>query len=234
MSAALSSMNYDANKLPLGNLSKNTILRGFAALKVRTNFLVNRDSFINTHVQEIAEVLESPTGPKAMSLGGLNTACATLSAQYYSIIPHSFGRARPEPINTKPKLKRELDLVDALGDMEIAQKLIDDKRHTDADGNVVNPMDSHFASLNLKFMDPIKHDSDEHATLQEYVTNTHGFTHGSSTNKILQAFRVERHEEEERWSKDGYDSLKDGERLLLWHGSRSTNFAGKRIFLVLH
>ncbi|PVG00709.1 PARP-domain-containing protein [Serendipita vermifera] len=208
MSAALSSMNYDANKLPLGNLSKNTILRGFAALK------------------EIAEVLDSPNGAKSKSLGGVKSACATLSAQYYSIIPHSFGRARPEPIDTKPKLKRELELVDALGDMEIAQKLIDDKKHTDADGNVVNPIDAHFASLDLKFMQPIKGDSAEHATLQEYVTSTHGFTHGSANNKILQAFRVERHEEAERWSKDGFDSLNDGERLLLWHGSRSTNFAG--------
>ncbi len=26
--------------------------------------------------------------------------------------------------------------------------------------------------------------------------------------------------------KAGNDSLKDGERLLLWHGSRTTNFAG--------
>ena len=35
MKELLSAMNYDANKLPLGKLSKNTILSGFAALKVR-------------------------------------------------------------------------------------------------------------------------------------------------------------------------------------------------------
>jgi hypothetical protein len=28
------------------------------------------------------------------------------------------------------------------------------------------------------------------------------------------------------WNKAGYNKLKDGERMLLWHGSRSTNFAG--------
>ncbi len=38
MDATLSSMNYDANKLPLGKLAKNTILNGFAALKVCANF----------------------------------------------------------------------------------------------------------------------------------------------------------------------------------------------------
>lgn len=37
--AHLSSMNYDANKLPLGKLAKSTILNGFAALKVCISFL---------------------------------------------------------------------------------------------------------------------------------------------------------------------------------------------------
>lgn len=33
----------------------------------------------------------------------------------------------------------------------------------------------------------------------------------------------------ERWKKNKYDKLGDGERLLLWHGSRSTNFAGMHV-----
>lgn len=32
--------------------------------------------------------------------------------------------------------------------------------------------------------------------------------------------------EAERWAARGFDKLQDGERLLLWHGSRATNFAG--------
>ena len=28
------------------------------------------------------------------------------------------------------------------------------------------------------------------------------------------------------WKKAGFDKLGDGERMLLWHGSRTTNFAG--------
>lgn len=207
MNAALSSMNYDANKLPLGNLSKNTILRGFAALK------------------ELAEVLEAPA--KAARYGGLKQACDTLSAQYYSIIPHAFGRNRPESINSKPKLKKELELMDALGDMEVAQEIIDADTHPkDANGDPINPLDLHFQSLDLKSMDPIASKSPEHQKLQEYVTGTHGFTHGGYNAEILQAFRVERHEEAARWTDAGHDKLAEGERLLLWHGSRSTNFAG--------
>lgn len=88
MDKALSSMNYDARKLPLGNLSKNTILKGFAALK------------------DLAEVLDNPNGPKSKAHGGLRNACNTLSAQYYTVIPHDFGRNRPEAIDSKPKLKK--------------------------------------------------------------------------------------------------------------------------------
>ncbi|KAG8766898.1 hypothetical protein FRC15_006018, partial [Serendipita sp. 397] len=208
MSSALSAMNYDANKLPLGNLSKNTILRGFAALK------------------DLSDVIDAPNGPASTSRGGFRNACDVLSAQYYSIIPHAFGRNRPTPITTKPQFKKELDLVDALGDMEITQKLIDEDHPKDASGNIINPLDGKFQSLDLKFMDPIDSASNEFGKLQEYVTSTHGVTHGHYQAIIKQAFRVERHEEAQRWEDAGHTKLADGERLLLWHGSRSTNFAG--------
>lgn len=117
--------------------------------------------------------------------------------------------------------------MDALGDMEIAQEIIDADDHPkDANGDPINPLDLHFQSLDLKFMNPITSRSGEHQILQEYVSSTHGRTHGGYHAEVLQAFRVERHEESARWSEAGHDKLDDGERLLLWHGSRSTNFAG--------
>jgi len=94
----------------------------------------------------------------------------------------------------------------------------------------MNPLDAHFANLNLKFMDPIKPSSSEYNQLQEYITSTHGRTHTSIRSPTIQhAFRVERDGEGEAWSNGGYDKLDDGARLLLWHGSRSTNFGGKSI-----
>ncbi|EEB97788.1 hypothetical protein MPER_02824, partial [Moniliophthora perniciosa FA553] len=44
--------------------------------------------------------------------------------------------------------------------------------------------------------------------------------------KIKAAFRVERAAETGAWKQAGFDQIKPGQRLLLWHGSRSTNFAG--------
>ncbi|KAM6498329.1 Poly(ADP-ribose) polymerase catalytic domain containing protein [Amanita muscaria] len=204
----LSSMNYDARKLPLGKLAKATILNGFAALK------------------NLAEVIERPDCDLARQLGGLRAACEHLSSAYYSIIPHDFGRSRPIVIDGMVVLKKELELVDALGDMEVASKLITSSILTDEHGNAINPMDAHFRSLGLDYMSPVQRNSAEFSTLEAYVRDTHGATHRHYSVSVLNAYRVQRNIEKEAWEQNGYHDLMGGERLLLWHGSRSTNFAG--------
>ncbi|EIW86354.1 PARP-domain-containing protein [Coniophora puteana RWD-64-598 SS2] len=206
--ATLSSMNYDANKLPLGKLAKNTILQGFAALK------------------RLAEAIDQPNGDLAKSMGGLANACQELTSQYYSIIPHVFGRTRPTVINNAVALKKELDLVDALGDMQISHEVLNTALKLDEDGNLVNPVDSQYASLGLTSMDPVDQGTSEFARLAAYVRDTHGETHSNISASIVNAFRVERATETEAWNNAGFDKLAAGERMLLWHGSRSTNFAG--------
>ncbi|KAI0063109.1 PARP-domain-containing protein [Artomyces pyxidatus] len=206
--AHLSSMNYDANKLPLGKLAKAAILNGFSALKT------------------LSEVLEHPDSAEVTQRGGFVRACEDLTSNYYSIIPHVFGRNRPTIINNTELLKKELELVDALGDMEIAQKLIQASIPTDANGNRLNPMDSQFRSLKLSSMEPVNPNSKEFRALAAYAANSHGHTHNYYTINIQHAYRVERQEETDAWNKASFDKLGDGQRLLLWHGSRSTNFAG--------
>ncbi|TFK76676.1 PARP-domain-containing protein [Pluteus cervinus] len=204
----LSSMNYDANKLPLGKLSKATILNGFSALK------------------KLAEVIEQPNGTLANSYGTIRAAYDELSSAYYSIIPHDFGRSRPYSINNAEALKKELDLVDALGDMEIASKLISSTIPLDDEGNPINPMDAKFKSLGLNSMEPVASGSNEFKVLNQYVQDTHGQTHRHYSVKVLNAYRVERESETVAWEKAGFNELADGEHFLLWHGSRTTNFAG--------
>ncbi|KAJ3724305.1 poly polymerase catalytic domain-containing protein [Lentinula guzmanii] len=206
--ATLSSMNYDANKLPLGKLSKATILKGFAALKA------------------LSEVIDNPNSEEAKKWGGQQAGCAELTNRYYSIIPHDFGRSKPPAIRTQDTLKRELELVDALGDMEIATELIQASTASDKEGNPVNPLDAQFNSLALNKMDPVARNSNEFKMLEKYMTDTHGKTHGHIKTKIRNVYRVERSTETEAWKKAGNDTLKNEERMLLWHGSRTTNFAG--------
>ncbi|KAL0065642.1 hypothetical protein AAF712_007283 [Marasmius tenuissimus] len=207
INATLSSLNYDANKLPLGKLAKSTITKGFEALKSLSEVIDNNDA---TLVQRY--------GTKAK-------ACEELTNLYYSIIPHSFGRNRPIIINNSELLKNELDLVNTLTDMEIASELmqqIEEKEEQDP----VNPLDAQFNSLDLTNMEALAPGGQEFKTIEEYVRDSQGHTHSHIKGRVQHVFRVERGAETEAWKKGGFDKVEDGERMLLWHGSRSTNFAG--------
>ena len=88
---------YDANKLPLGKLSKVTITRGFQALK------------------DLAAVLRDPAR---------TTEIEELSNLYYSLIPHAFGRNRPPVIRGDDLLKKEIELLESLSEMKAADDLL--------------------------------------------------------------------------------------------------------------
>ncbi|KAG9014738.1 hypothetical protein FRB94_010585 [Tulasnella sp. JGI-2019a] len=209
MNAAMQELNYDANKMPLGKLSKASILSGFSILK------------------DLSEVINDPNGNTARGYGGFAEACSTLSGNYYSYIPHAFGRMRPIPINTAALLKRELDLVDALGDMTIAAKLVQSAdTQKDSEGNPIHPVDAHLRGLNLKTIEPLTRDSREFTTLEKYLKESHGATHGHLRPTVKNIFRVERNDDAENFAKGGHDKLEPGKRMLLWHGSRATNFGG--------
>jgi poly [ADP-ribose] polymerase len=102
----MTALNYDANKLPLGKLSENTLRKGNLVLK------------------EISEVLDDPTLAMSRYEGTSETVLSELSSRYYTIIPHVFGRNKPPVINSMPHLKREAELVQSLGEMEIAAEII--------------------------------------------------------------------------------------------------------------
>ncbi|KAG5642504.1 hypothetical protein DXG03_002701 [Asterophora parasitica] len=176
--------------------------------------------------QVLAEVIEQPNSDKAKEYGSQRAACEELSSRYYSIIPHDFGRQKPGVINNADLLKRELELVDALGDMEIASKLIASTILSDSEGNPLNPLDANFRSLGLTSLQPVKNNSSEFTALEAYARDTHGATHRHYQVKVTNAYRVERESETAAWNSKNFGDLTGGERLLLWHGSRTTNFAG--------
>ena len=109
---------------------------------------------------------------------------------------------------------------------DFAQSIISSAIQRDASGNPLNPLDAHFKSLGLTSMEPVNPTSAEFNALAAYARDTHGATHNYYQAKVLNAFRVERAGETDAWIKAGFDKLADGDKLLLWHGSRTTNFAG--------
>lgn len=56
----------------------------------------------------------------------------------------------------------------------------------------------------------------------DYVKNTHAPTHTTYQLQVKNVFKIARHGESERFA--AFKSLNN--HMLLWHGSRTSNFAG--------
>jgi poly [ADP-ribose] polymerase len=194
--ATMSDLNYDANKMPLGKLSKGTIARGFQALK---DLSVQLD---NTASNSRAEI-------------------ERLSNLYYSVIPHAFGRNRPPVIQDNALLKKEIELLESLSDMKEAAAML---KNTLKDDSGIHQLDRQFNGLKMNEMSPLDRKSQEFTELETYLNDSKGATHHLSY-KIDHIFRIERQGELERFEKSEYSKV-DSNRRLLWHGSRVTNFGG--------
>lgn len=183
-------IGYNANKLPLGKLSKSTIMKGYDVLK------------------RIADVMGQSDRRKIEQLSG----------EFYTVIPHDFGfkKMREFVIDSPQKLKHKLEMVEALAEIEVATKLLED--HT---GIEDDPLYSHYKRLHCE-LTPLGVDSKEFSMVAKYMQNTHAKTHSDYTVDIVQIFRVSREGEAERFKK--FSSIKN--RMLLWHGSRLTNWTG--------
>ncbi|NXJ78279.1 PARP3 polymerase, partial [Trogon melanurus] len=142
---AMQTMNIDVKKMPLGNLSKQQIARGFEAL------------------EELEAALQEQP-PKAAHL-------EDLSSRFYTIIPHNFGRARPPPINSPELLRAKKDMLLVLADIEVAQSLQAQKVEEEKEEEVAHPLDQDYALLccQLSLLDPA---SREHQLIQNYVKQT--------------------------------------------------------------
>lgn len=205
--ATMSDLNYDANKLPLGKLSKATILRGFQTLK------------------DLGALLDDPTLAASHGMN-YNEATEHFSNLYYTVIPHAFGRNRPPIIRSTDLLKKEVELLESLGDMKDAALIMKPK---DRDAEQINLLDRQFQGLGIEEMTPLAPKSSEFVELKNYLMGTRGATHNLNC-MVDQIFRIERKGEKDRFDKDRFENGDSatigGDRRLLWHGSRCTNFAG--------
>ena len=115
-------------------------------------------------------------------------------------------------------LKRELELVESLGEMETTQKINVSTIPKDAEGNPVNPLDAKLASLELKNISVVDKQSSEFAAIVKYAKDTNaGIDYWIVSEKmsVLEAFRIEREGEAARWDHGGWNSkASDGERLV--------------------
>ncbi|CAB4016738.1 poly [ADP-ribose] polymerase 2-like, partial [Paramuricea clavata] len=183
MEEAVKEMKYDTNKAPLGKLTKEQIKAGYSALKT-IDQCISKNDF----------------GSKLVA------ACDA----FYTRIPHCFGMRQPPLIRTKDDVKLKIDLLEALGDIEIAMKIL--KEELDE-----NPIDSHYKALKCGLL-PIDNTSPNFKMIETYVKNTHAKTHSYYTMTVEEVFEIDH---------PSHSNFVDhGNRKLLWHGSRLTNWVG--------
>ncbi|CAD8213999.1 unnamed protein product [Paramecium octaurelia] len=157
-------------------------------------------------LKKIAEAINETklTKPKKKCL------LESLSSDFYSYIPHNNGYSKLKSLDTNQDIKEKLEMLASLEAIEIATSLIQNES-----GNL---FDNYYLKLNsaIKLVDT---DSEDYELIQKYVDNTHGSTHSSYNLKILEIFKIKR-----KGEKDKFKNV--GNRMLLWHGSRLTNFVG--------
>jgi len=191
MKNTLIELEIDVKKMPLGKLTKRNIQNGFEVLN------------------EIQAVLDS--GEKNQEARLLD-----LTNKFFTIIPQDFGEERPQPIDNLETLKKKVDMLEALQDIEIATSLLQ------GDSASGSALDDCYKKLNTA-MTPLDKSSDEYKTLKEYCEKGHDTKYFRDfTLEVEDIFAVKRVGADELFApwKDNTN------RQLLWHGSRLSNFGG--------
>ncbi|KAL8828885.1 MAG: hypothetical protein Q9191_002337 [Dirinaria sp. TL-2023a] len=205
--ATLESIGYNANKLPLGKLSKATLKQGFE------------------HLHELAALIKHPSLAQNKYQVSQQEALEDFSNKYYSTIPHEFGRSRPPLIDNQDTLRAETSMLDTLTDMEVANTIMKTTADKKKDAEAVSIIDKRFRELSMEEMTPLEHKSSEYKALADYLIKSSGTTHGIRY-RLEDIFRIERVGEVDRFDKSRFAKLHKSDKRLLWHGSRTTNFGG--------
>lgn len=132
------------------------------------------------------------------------------SNRFFSWIPQKVSSG--DVINTKKKLLEKARMLNSLKAMKFTYELLHKESGEKAD---CLDLDSFYGKLQAQIK-PLEKDSEEFNVINKYVQNT-------SMNFILQVeeiFEIQRNGDDTRYK--AYESFPN--RVLLWHGSRITNF----------
>ena len=143
---------------------------------------------------------------------------ADLSSMFYTYIPHNFSMKHMSnfTIKTHDMLKQKLDLIQNLIDIKIAHTIVEGKGQALKGAPKINPVDENYSKLkcDIKTLDS---KGDEYKIIEEFLANTKDH----HKLKLLDAFKISREDEIKR-----FNPKKLGNKMLLWHGSRFSNFVG--------
>ena len=186
MEETVMEMEYDTKKSPLGKITVEQIRAGYIALK------------------QISECLEKGELKSQEHLEACN--------QFYTKIPHGFGFRKPPLIETQQQVKKKLELLETLSDIQVALKIFSSV------DNGLNPIDRKYEQLKVDIA-PVARSSEKWKKIEESISSTHASTHQLYTMEVMDLFSLDK-EVETKEFKDY------GNTRLLYHGSRLSNWAG--------
>ncbi|CAL1267174.1 unnamed protein product [Larinioides sclopetarius] len=148
-----------------------------------------------------------------LSIGGKGKLLLNACNDFYTKIPHNFGMKVPPILQTQHDIDEKLKMLEALSNITVAMGVLNSQSDRDE-----HPLDKYYRSLNcsLVLLNPT---STEYEELERCLKSTHGPTHTTYEMEIVDAFKCCKPQE----CKSFRDSDK---KLLLWHGSRITNWMG--------
>ena len=198
----LHEIGYDSKKMPLGKLSPVTLTNGLNILKE-----------IETELNK-----SSPD----------DDILKQLSSNFYTQIPHDFGFQKMANfiIDSIEKVKNKIDMISTLSDMKITLKILEnvDEDDEEYENQEEKQLNDYYKKLNCDIR-TISTEEKIYSTLNKYLTaqannkDFDSYYHGRNNLSIIKAYELNRHGES-----DKYEDL--GNKKLLWHGSRITNFVG--------
>ena len=198
----LHEIGYDSQKMPLGKLSPVTLTTGLNILKEIESELKNKY-------------------PNKENL-------KKYSSEFYTQIPHNFGFQKMANfiIDTIEKVKEKINMISALSDMKITLKILEnvDKESTEEYENEEEKQIHDYYNQLKCDIRSISPTEEIYSILNKYLTAkvNKGDDYYGYRNRIslLKAYELNRHGEKEKFKNDL------GNKKLLWHGSRITNFVG--------
>ncbi len=124
---------------------------------------------------------------------------------------------QPPMITSMRDVKMKIELLEALGDIQVALKILNEG---DGDGaEEINPVDHQYRQLQCK-LDRMEPGSEDFELISDFITSTHGRTHTLYKMNVEEVFECRKDSEDVNFKGDL------GNRMLLFHGSRLSNWAG--------
>ena len=197
MEEQLAAQHLDLKKMPLGKISRRQLNAAYAVLKELQNLLTE--------------------GNDAKENKRWHTIVQAKSNNFYEIIPHAYTlKYTPVPIASLDMLKDKVDVMESLLQVSVANSLMSEAL---VNAKKVHPLVAQYDTLkaDISVVSSSHHDF---PMLERALSQTHGSTHMFRLT-IQEAFEIRRAGERERNQK--FTDVTH--RRLLWHGSRTSNFA---------